>query len=235
MLGAMAHAAGARFGKHAAESLPCVVSLAAAAREEGSEALRETCLRTLERFAEECPRAVAPSLKEVVLESLKLVAHDPLYGDDDGAEDGADDMDADGDDDDDGSEYGSEYDASEYSDDGDDDASWKIRRGATRVLRAVSSKAPFVMEAKTTDGFDGATPLRLRRPETRRSRVARTGRVLPPGGVRRARSRAARGVAVARRLFVARRRRRGGGAGRRHRRLAVVLRTRRRRRTRRAA
>ena len=151
MLGAMAHAAGARFGKHAAESLPCVVSLAAAAREEGSEALRETCLRTLERFAEECPRAVAPSLKEVVLESLKLVAHDPLYGDDDGAEDGADDMDADGDDDDDGSEYGSEYDASEYSDDGDDDASWKIRRGATRVLRAVSSKAPFVMEAKTTD------------------------------------------------------------------------------------
>ena len=151
MLGAMAHAAGARFGKHAEESLPCVVSLAAAAREEGSEALRETCLRTLERFAEECPRAVAPSLKEVVLESLKLVSHDPLYGDDDGAEDGADDMDADGDDDDDGSEYGSEYDASEYSDDGDDDASWKIRRGATRVLRAVSSKAPFVLEAKTTD------------------------------------------------------------------------------------
>ena len=151
MLGAMAHAAGARFGKHAAESLPCVVSLAAAAHEEGSEALRETCLRTLERFAEECPRAVAPSLKEVVTESLKLVSHDPLYGDDDGAEDGADDMDADGDDDDDGSEYGSEYDASEYSDDGDDDASWKIRRGATRVLRAVSSKAPFVLEAKTTD------------------------------------------------------------------------------------
>lgn len=151
MLGAMAHAAGARFGKHAAESLPCVVSLAAAAHEEGSEALRETCLRTLERFSEECPRAVAPSLKEVVTESLKLVSHDPLYGDDDGAEDGADDMDADGDDDDDGSEYGSEYDASEYSDDGDDDASWKIRRGATRVLRAVSSKAPFVLEAKTTD------------------------------------------------------------------------------------
>ena len=152
MLGAMAHAAGARFGKHAAESLPCVVSLAAAAREEGSEALRETCLRTLERFAEECPRFVAPSLPAVVEESLKLVSHDPLYGDDDDAED-AEDMDADGGDggdghSDDGSEYGSEYDASEYSDDGDDDASWKIRRGATRVLRAVSSKAPFVLEAK---------------------------------------------------------------------------------------
>ena len=152
MLGAMAHAAGARFGKHAAESLPCVVSLAAAAREEGSEALRETCLRTLERFAEECPQAVAPSLPAVVEESLELVSHDPLYGDDDDAED-AEDMDADGGDggdgySDDGSEYGSEYDASEYSDDGDDDASWKIRRGATRVLRAVSSKAPFVLEAK---------------------------------------------------------------------------------------
>ena len=165
MLGAMAHAAGARFGKHAAESLPCVVSLAAAAHEEGSEALRETCLRTLERFAEECPRAVAPSLKEVVTESLKLVSHDPLYGDDDGAEDGADDMDADGDDDDDGSEYGSEYDASEYSDDGDDDASWKIRRGAARVLRAVSAKAPFALEKglasddsetnENGDGFNG--------------------------------------------------------------------------------
>ena len=55
------------------------------------------------------------------------------------------------DDDDDGSEYGSEYDASEYSDDGDDDASWKIRRGAARVLRAVSAKAPFALEKSASD------------------------------------------------------------------------------------
>ena len=153
LLGAMAHAAGAKFGAHANESLPCVVSLLAASKEEGSESLRETCLRTLERFAEECPRATAAALPAVVAESLRLVSHDPVYGEEADADDADhldEHMDADNthaDDDDDGSdEYGSEYDASEYSDDGDDDASWKIRRGAARVLRAVSAKAPFALE-----------------------------------------------------------------------------------------
>ena len=174
LLGAMAHAAGARFGAHAFESLPCVVSLLAASKEEGSESLRETCLRTLERFAEECPRATAAALPAVVAESLRLVSHDPVYGEETDADDVLDEdehMD-DGthadDNDDDGSEpYGSEYDASEYSDDGDDDASWKIRRGAARVLRAVSAKAPFALEkglasddSETTnddgDGFKGS-------------------------------------------------------------------------------
>jgi len=174
LLGAMAHAAGARFGAHANESLPCVVSLLAASKEEGSESLRETCLRTLERFAEECPRATAAALPAVVAESLRLVSHDPVYGEEADADDADhldEHMDADNthaDDDDDGSdEYGSEYDASEYSDDGDDDASWKIRRGAARVLRAVSAKAPFALEkglasddSETTnddgDGFKGS-------------------------------------------------------------------------------
>lgn len=158
LLGAIAHAAGSRFGAHAFESLPCVVSLLAAAKEEGSESLSETCLRTLERFAEECPRATAAALPAVVAESLRLVSHDPLYGEEGGDDDHVDldeekHMDADEhmDDDDDGSEYGSEYDASEYSDDGDDDASWKIRRGAARVLRAVSAKAPFALEKSASD------------------------------------------------------------------------------------
>ena len=159
LLGAMAHAAGARFGTHAFESLPCVVSLLAASKEEGSESLRETCLRTLEWFAEECPRATAAALPAVVAESLRLVSHDPVYGEEGGDDDDHADadedehMDADthADDDDDGSEYGSEYDASEYSDDGDDDASWKIRRGAARVLRAVSAKAPFALEKSASD------------------------------------------------------------------------------------
>ena len=94
----------------------------------------------------------------MVAESLRLVSHDPLYGEEGGDDDHVDldeekHMDADEhmDDDDDGSEYGSEYDASEYSDDGDDDASWKIRRGAARVLRAVSAKAPFALEKSASD------------------------------------------------------------------------------------
>ena len=166
LLGAIAHAAGSRFGAHAFESLPCVVSLLAAAKEEGSESTRETCLRTLERFAEECPRATAAALPAVVAESLRLVSHDPLYGEEGGDDDHVDldeekHMDADEhmDDDDDGSEYGSEYDASEYSDDGDDDASWKIRRGATRVLRAVSSNAPFALEARDPADGDETGPI----------------------------------------------------------------------------
>lgn len=156
LLGAMAHAAGAKFGAHANESLPMVVSLLATTKEEGSESLRETCLRALERFAEECPRATASSLPAVVADILRLVSHDPVYGEEDEDDDVLEHLDehmddgthADDNDDDGSDEYGSEYDASEYSDDGDDDASWKIRRGAARVLRAVCAKAPFALETK---------------------------------------------------------------------------------------
>ena len=218
LLGAIAHAAGSRFGAHAFESLPCVVSLLAAAKEEGSESTRETCLRTLERFAEECPRATAAALPAVVAESLRLVSHDPLYGEEGGDDDHVDldeekHMDADEhmDDDDDGSEYGSEYDASEYSDDGDDDASWKIRRGAARVLRAVSAKAPFALEKSASDsetnddenksdttGGGGLFVALVRKLIVAGRRERDESCRL--GGFRRARSRAPRGVAGARRL-----------------------------------
>ena len=241
LLGAIAHAAGSRFGTHAFESLPCVVSLLASAKEEGSESTRETCLRTLERFAEECPRATAAALPAVVAESLRLVSHDPLYGEEGGDDDHVDldeekHMDADEhmDDDDDGSEYGSEYDASEYSDDGDDDASWKIRRGAARVLRAVSAKAPFALEKSASDsetnddenksdttGGGGLFVALVRKLIVRGSRERDESCRLEVFAALEAALRAASRV---RRLGVARRRRGVRRAGRRAERGAVVLR-----------
>ena len=146
LLGSMAHASGSRFGPHADDCFATIFELTETAHEEGSETLRETCLRTVERFIGECPRSVAGNLPKVVAKSLELIAHDPLYGDEgEGDADGDDAMDDDADDAD-FSEYGSEYDASEYSDDGDDDQSWKIRRGAARVLSAVATNAPNVLE-----------------------------------------------------------------------------------------
>jgi hypothetical protein len=107
----VAHASGSRFGAFASKSFPRILALTERAHEEGSETLRETCLRTIERFVLSCPGSITEQLPIVVVTSLALMTHDPLYGDDGGGEnsddDGNDDNSAmDDDDEKNGSEYG---------------------------------------------------------------------------------------------------------------------------------
>ena len=82
----MAHSSGSRFGAFASKSFPRIFALTERAHEEGSETLRETCLRTIERFVLSCPGSITEQLPIVVATSLALMTHDPLYGDDGGGE-----------------------------------------------------------------------------------------------------------------------------------------------------
>lgn len=109
--------------------------------------MREYCFSGLECLVKCCPQEISPFLqgtgersKSVLLVALSFLKYDPNYmgGNDDSMENGSDS----------GSADEEEYsDAEEFSeddndDDDDDDTSWKVRRAAIRVLRAVIDAHP---------------------------------------------------------------------------------------------
>ena len=146
LLGACAKSAGRRFGRHADAAMPSLLALCASAEEEGCETLREECLRAMELFAATCAddAGVSRRLPDAVDLALRLCSFDPNYDDDEEEEEGdangGEEMDADDDD-------GYSDDDEGYSD-VDDDSSWKVRRGAARVLAAVAAASPTTLEAR---------------------------------------------------------------------------------------
>ena len=127
--------------------MPSLLALCASAEEEGCETLREECLRAMELFAATCAddAGVSRRLPDAVDLALRLCSFDPNYDDDDDEEEegdanGGEEMDAEDDD-------GYSDDDEGYSD-VDDDASWKVRRGAARVLAAVAAASPATLEAR---------------------------------------------------------------------------------------
>ena len=147
LLGASAKSAGRRFGRHADAAMPSLLALCASAEEEGCETLREECLRAMELFAATCAddAGISRRLPDAVDLALRLCSFDPNYDDDDDEEEegdanGGEEMDAEDDD-------GYSDDDEGYSD-VDDDASWKVRRGAARVLAAVAAASPATLEAR---------------------------------------------------------------------------------------
>ena len=137
LLGASAKSAGRRFGRHADAAMPSLLALCASAEEEGCETLREECLRAMELFAATCAddAGISRRLPDAVDLALRLCSFDPNYDDDEEEEEegdanGGEEMDAEDDD-------GYSDDDEGYSD-VDDDASWKVRRGA----RASSPPSP---------------------------------------------------------------------------------------------
>lgn len=100
------------------------------------DAVREAAFLALEAFVSECPINMRFYTDEVIASGLRYLAYDPNYNDDesdDEMEEVDDDMGSD-----------DEFDADDAFDDEDDDPSWKLRRGAVKVLRAL-------IEPKTND------------------------------------------------------------------------------------
>lgn len=93
--GALARAAGPRFGKFLKDSLPVVVSFCQKASDGGDSELLEISLQTLEACALRCPADAAPFLEDVLKTALQFVKYDPNFADD--GEDEAEDMDRDDD------------------------------------------------------------------------------------------------------------------------------------------
>lgn len=98
-----------------------------------SKELRESCFMGLEAFVLQCPSEVeSQHLDQIVKAALAYVSYDPnyAYGPDENGEDNDEEMDDDDDD-----EMDDDYE--DEDDDDEDDESWKVRRSAIRVLKAI--------------------------------------------------------------------------------------------------
>ncbi|KAL5612896.1 hypothetical protein BROUX41_004027 [Berkeleyomyces rouxiae] len=95
------------------------------------EDIRESALSALDSFVSACPQDMKPYTEESVAAGLRFVSFDPNYAVDDDEEMEDDEQDDDDDDEDD--EFGDD----DFGD--DDDTSWKVRRGAVKVLQTLIS------------------------------------------------------------------------------------------------
>lgn len=91
--GALARAAGPRFGKFLKDSVPVVASFCKKAADSGDSELLEYSLQTLEACVSRCPSDAAPFLEEILKTALQYVKYDPNFADD--GDDEAEDMDRD--------------------------------------------------------------------------------------------------------------------------------------------
>ncbi|CAN0131290.1 unnamed protein product, partial [Laminaria digitata] len=134
-IGTISRTVGYRLGRHLDSIVPLFLKFCGDPEDESqhteaADELRENCFQGFESFVMRCPREVTPHLSLIINVALQHIRYDPnySYGDD---EDGDDDVDMDG-----------EEDEEEFSDDeggvsDDDDTSWKVRRSAIKVLKAV--------------------------------------------------------------------------------------------------
>jgi cullin-associated NEDD8-dissociated protein 1 len=150
ILGSMARSIPARFGPYLKTLAPFV--LAALSEQELAEQLenaaedgepdpetddvREAALVALEGFLASCGSEMRAYTDETILAALRFLKYDPNYNDDGdeemgGTQEDEDDMDELDEDDD--------FEADAGFDDDDDDASWKVRRCAAKVLYTLIS------------------------------------------------------------------------------------------------
>ncbi len=108
---------------------------------EASDELRENLLQGLESFVARCHRDVVHHIPTIITRVMEFIQYDPNY---DYADDENDDDEGNGNqggDEDMGDDYGDDedygYDGGDRFDEEDDDTSWKVRRSAIRVLKAM--------------------------------------------------------------------------------------------------
>ncbi|CAM9488775.1 unnamed protein product, partial [Phaeothamnion confervicola] len=134
-IGTISRTVGYRLGRHLDVIVPLFLRVCGDPTDESqhSEAaneLRENCFQGFESFVMRCPREVSSHLGAIIDVSLKYAKYDPNYnyGDSDDDENGGGAMEEDG---------NEEFSDDDFADDDDDDTSWKVRRSAIKVLRAV--------------------------------------------------------------------------------------------------
>ncbi|KAL0578835.1 hypothetical protein V5O48_003159 [Marasmius crinis-equi] len=129
LIAAVAKHSPAQIAGNLGEIVPPIVK----AVQRDDDELREGCLQALEALLLRCPTEITPYLSSVIQVGNQFIKHDPNYAGDDEDEEMAD---AEDDEDDD-----AELD--EYSD--DEDTSYKIRRGATKLLAALIATRPELL------------------------------------------------------------------------------------------
>ncbi|OQR95878.1 Cullin-associated NEDD8-dissociated protein, partial [Thraustotheca clavata] len=140
-IGTLSRSVGHRLGRHLPVIVPLFLQFCGSPSNESmqndnSNELRENCFQGLESFLLRCHAEITPHTTEILSVAMAFTKYDPNYMYDSGDEDMDEDMEDD-------EEY-SEQEDNDYSD--DDDASWKVRRAALRVMSAIITTRPELLD-----------------------------------------------------------------------------------------
>lgn len=140
-IGTLSRTAGHRLGQHLRAIIPILVQFCGAPddealQNEAASELRENCFQAFESFVVRCHNEITPHVPNILTLVMEFIKYDPNYNYGD-SEDDDEAMDEDED------EYSDEDDG-DYSD--DDDTSWKVRRAGLRVLTAIITTRPELLE-----------------------------------------------------------------------------------------
>ena len=143
-VGTISRTVGYRLGRHLDKVVPLFLRFCGTPddeelQNESADDLRENCFQGFESFVLRCPREIVAHLTPLTDASMQFLKYDPNYSyddDDDEMMDGGGDDDDEMDDFDDDEDYGDE----------EDDTSWKVRRAAIKVLCAVITSRPELLE-----------------------------------------------------------------------------------------
>ncbi|KDO16458.1 hypothetical protein SPRG_18016, partial [Saprolegnia parasitica CBS 223.65] len=140
-IGTLSRSVGHRLGRHLPVIVPLFLTFCGSPDDESmqndvSNELRENCFQGLESFLLRCHAEITVHVKNIIATAMKFTKYDPNYMYDSENEDMDEDMDDE--------EQYSEPEDNDYSD--DDDASWKVRRAALRVMSAVITTRPELLD-----------------------------------------------------------------------------------------
>eukprot|EP00611_Tribonema_gayanum_P000986 TRINITY_DN1074_c0_g1_i3.p1 TRINITY_DN1074_c0_g1~~TRINITY_DN1074_c0_g1_i3.p1 ORF type:complete len:839 (+),score=442.73 TRINITY_DN1074_c0_g1_i3:116-2632(+) len=136
-IGTISRTVGFRLGRHLDAIVPLFLKFIGDMDDEdmhteAASELRDNCFQGFESFVLRCPREVTPHLDKILEVVLRFARYDPNYSYD------SDDVDADAD-----VGGGQQEEEEDFMEDDfgggsdDDDTSWKVRRSALRVVRAI--------------------------------------------------------------------------------------------------
>lgn len=152
-IGTISRTVGHRLGRHLDRLVPLFLRFVGDPNDESMQTdaineLRENCFPGLESFVLRCPREVSNYIGPILSLSMKFMNYDPNYSYDDDSGDGNEMEEDDNEDVDDA------YDDDEYGGSDDDDTSWKVRKSAVKVISAIISARPELLEGIYKDCAD---------------------------------------------------------------------------------
>ncbi|KAI8375217.1 armadillo-type protein [Blakeslea trispora] len=141
--GVLSRSSAVRLGKYLGQLVSVIMDYASKA--DGDDELREICLQTLESFLLRCPNEMTGFVQDIISLSLEYIKYDPNFVDDDEDDDDEiqEDMDLEAEDEEEEDDFD---DIADFSDEDDDDMSWKVRRSASRVLCAIIESRPDLLQ-----------------------------------------------------------------------------------------
>lgn len=167
LLGLLAKTSARRLGRRLPEFMPRIMTILNGEQAQEDDELGEICLQALDNIVLHCPSEVTPFVLQIVEASVSLLKHDPNYA---GGSESDEEMEA---------EDGFEEDADDdfvnedqYSD--DDDVSWKVRRGAAKLLASIISTRSEILPTLTSGVAPALVSRFTEREESVRNEVLNT-------------------------------------------------------------